>query len=399
MSPSGVISSASPQYVWNAESTATSYEIYVYEYATATTHHNSTLSAAAANCGSGTGQCDVTPAVTLPNGTYTWWVRGINGDGAGAWSADMWFTVSATGGVGTPTGNISTRTPTYTWASVAGAINYQVYTYNYGTSTTHFNSTLTAAQAGCGGGGTCTTTQTPALPQGEEYWWVRAETAGGWQAWSPNNSFTVLPVAPADIMLVSPYNSQVYPTPTFMWNATWDVDNYEIYIYNYDTATTALNQDITPAAAGCSAGTGTCSWTASTALATGTGYYWWIRPKNTSGVANWSIGYPFSVAAALDAPTLVSPTGSGQSTQPTYTWNEVSGATSYLVYVYDYGTATTHVDTEVTAAASCSGGTCSTTPPAGPATLVSGHQYYWWAAAKSATTTSAWSSPLIFYVQ
>jgi len=82
--PSGTVLTATPAFVWNAVSNATSYAVWDSNSGLV---HNFT--AAAAGCPSGTGTCSVTlPPLTL--GTSTQWVVNANNVvGTSAWSPIM----------------------------------------------------------------------------------------------------------------------------------------------------------------------------------------------------------------------------------------------------------------------------------------------------------------------
>ncbi|MCA9641747.1 MAG: fibronectin type III domain-containing protein, partial [Myxococcales bacterium] len=76
-----------PVYSWTAQGGITSYEVKLEDSAGAVTSW--TFSAADASCDSST--CNVTPAHVLSPGSYTVWVRAINGVGEGPWSQPEQF--------------------------------------------------------------------------------------------------------------------------------------------------------------------------------------------------------------------------------------------------------------------------------------------------------------------
>ncbi len=81
-----------PNYSWNALANATKYHLKVDD-ATGTVI-DQWLTAAQANCGSGTGTCAVNPTNELLNGAYQWWVQAANDSGPGPWSEVGLFTVA-----------------------------------------------------------------------------------------------------------------------------------------------------------------------------------------------------------------------------------------------------------------------------------------------------------------
>ena len=72
-----------------------------------------------------------------------------------------------------PSGNIATTTPTYTWNQVATATWYELYVNDSGTSG-KIQQWYTAAQAGCSSGtGTCSVTPSTGLAAGAAQWWIQ----------------------------------------------------------------------------------------------------------------------------------------------------------------------------------------------------------------------------------
>ena len=175
-----------------------------------------------------------------------------------------------------------------------------------------------------------------------------------------------------------------------MSNATW-------YLLQVNTNTpnkAVIYQWYTAAQANCN-GT-TCSVTPATTL-TGGGYTWWVLTYNSGGDGAWSTGMNFSttVIPKLGAATLVSPTGSiGTILNPTYTWNQVTGSTWYLLQV-NTNTPNKAVIYQwyTSAQVGCNGTTCSVTP----STTLAGGGYTWWVLTYS-TTDGTWSSGMNFTV-
>ena len=90
-----------------------------------------------------------------------------------------------------PSGTVSTATPTYTWNAVSGATRYylKVVDSSGGTKVLQW---YTATQAGCAAGtGTCSVTPATSLAAGAGQWVVQTSSAGGDGPWSSVLSFTV----------------------------------------------------------------------------------------------------------------------------------------------------------------------------------------------------------------
>ena len=96
ISPQGIISNPSPTYTWTMISNAEQYCLLVWDSA-GNVIHDTWYHASEVTNGS---NCSVTPAASLSNGDYDWWVRTWNSNGYGAWSAKMSFTVQANSDTG-----------------------------------------------------------------------------------------------------------------------------------------------------------------------------------------------------------------------------------------------------------------------------------------------------------
>ena len=156
---------------------------------------NQWYKAADAGCGSGTGTCSVTSGTALANGSCQWWIQTWNDYGSGPWSDAMSFAITGGGAPGkatqvSPTGSISTTTPTYTWNAVPSTTWYQLWVNDSSTSTGKIKTWYTAAQARCASGtGTCSVTPTTALALGSGQWWIQTWNDYGYGPWSDGMSF------------------------------------------------------------------------------------------------------------------------------------------------------------------------------------------------------------------
>ena len=137
------------------------------------------------------------------------------------------------------------------------------------------------------------------------------------------------PAAPGKASLVSPSGGIGTNNPTYTWNqvsgATW------YYLWVNGPSGNIFKKWYTSAQANCNGST--CSVAGATPnLGTGT-HTWWVQTWNDAGgFGPWSDGMSFSLATP-GAATLVSPSGSVTTNTPTFTWNQVSGATWYYLWV------------------------------------------------------------------
>jgi hypothetical protein len=184
VSPSGNISTSQPTYTWNKVTAATWYYVWVNNpsgTAVVTQWYD------ASGCGSTT--CALTPSVSLPVGTSTWWVATWNNAGYGPWSSGMSFTVGvplATTLI-SPTGSISTQTPTFTWNKVNSATFYYLTVRNAGGM--YVDQTWYDASVVCSAS-TCSVTPATTLATGNNAWWVETWNSFGYGPWSAGLTFT-----------------------------------------------------------------------------------------------------------------------------------------------------------------------------------------------------------------
>jgi aqualysin 1 len=118
-----------------------------------------------------------------------------------------------------PTGTTTDTTPTYKWAKVAGATNYQVELTKGGV----VQYTKTVAPSACVNV-TCTTTPTNVLATATYKWRTRAYVGAGWKTWSEYTTFIVGSAGPK-----AGYWSGAGDDFTVTANQLY-VSNYSIYI-------------------------------------------------------------------------------------------------------------------------------------------------------------------------
>ncbi|MBI5102955.1 MAG: SMP-30/gluconolactonase/LRE family protein [Nitrospirae bacterium] len=192
ISPIDTINTKSPQYKWNSVATATSYVISIW--VDGKSMFGGTFTANQAGCASG-GECSVTPPLAVNFGASArWWVRAINGVGAGSWSTPLNFTVvdpiPAAPTLISPSGTTASHTPEYRWNSVNIATSYWISIWIDGKSM--FSRSYTAAEVNCSGGGECYITPSLNINSGSSVrFWVRGINGAGAGSWSIPNSFTV----------------------------------------------------------------------------------------------------------------------------------------------------------------------------------------------------------------
>lgn len=464
IAPTGTIATNNPTYQWTPPAGgADTYRLWVDD---GSGPHviDEVFTEAVAGCVGGVGTCSVTASTTIASGSGTWWVLGTNTDGDGPWSAGVQFTLSASPAtLVSPTGTITTATPTYIWNAVSGASSYRVYVEDTGASP-RIDTTMTPTAAGCASGmGTCSYTSGTSVAAGAATWWVQTSGTGG--PWSSGMSFTVDLSCPGgcddgqpctddacDPMLgcthtsdamnacddgnactvgdacnsrgicqasdqnscrvtpIGPTGSDPGQSPTFTWTGVPGVTTYRLYVVdaaNQGSLTgdaPAVDSQVTAAAAGCPGGVGTCSFAPPVTLSPGRALFWVQTPPFVDGDQSGYQHGPWSSQASFDnglstRPVGLTPTGVAGSSTPTYTWSPIAGSgTTYRLWVSTSAWATVLTQDVTEAAAGCAGGagTCSLTP----ATPVpTGGAYFWVQANPDVGIYSAeglWSTGIAF---
>lgn len=217
--------------------------------------------------------------------------------------------------------------------------------------------------------------------------------AGNPPLWGSPSSFTwQLPPA----AIVAPTGSIATPNPTYTWSAGTNAQGYTIWVdpnpYPPPPAPATTLRKYYPREQVCVVTS--CSATPSLALPQG-GYVWWIITNHPDGSETWSAGQYFTVAPP-PAPTLLTPSGTVQVPSPVYTWQPVTGATSYelLVDTSPWNTAVRKV-TQNHPASVCNGATCSVNADVN---LPVGN-YDWYVSATGPTGKGPYGGPRGFTVQ
>ena len=155
--------------------------------------------------------------------------------------------------------------------------------------------------------------------------------------------------------------------------------DYHLYVKDVGTGAAVLDNSTL---------TGT-SFAPGPLLLAGHRYIWWIGAEAAAGVlgsTSWSGPATFTLAP-LAAPTHLATNFTGST--PTLSWNSVTGASSYRLYVVDAVTGALVLDNS------------SLTVPSFAVTggLTSGRRYTWYVAALGAAGAAGanfWSSPASF---
>jgi hypothetical protein len=313
---------------------------------------------------------------------------------------DNAYTKTITVGLGaatliSPSGQISTNKPTYTWNAVPGSTWYYLWVED--SKGTAIKKWYSADQAGCYiGSDICSVTPETAVAPGSAKWWIQTWGANIDGPWSDGMAFTVpAPPLPGKVTLISPSGEISTNTPAYVWTAdplaTW----YLLWVN--DSTGNKIGTWITPEQAGCSSGTGTCTVSPGTVLAPGSGT-WWVQTYGSNGYGPWSDGMAFTVPAPRlpGKVTLISPSGVISTNTPGYTWYADPKATSYCLYVNDSTGNKINIWYSAVQAGCYGGtGTCSVAPGIALAT----GSGTWWVQTWNDNGYGPWSDSLSFSVQ
>ncbi len=195
-------------------------------------------------------------------------------------------------------------------------------------------------------------------------------------ALATNYVWTFSTIAAGTPILVSPFDGAINQalSTTLNWNTVQGANSYQLQVsldpgfpftvYN-DSTLTNTSQVVS-------------------GLTVGTTYYWRVNSKISGGTSDYSTVWSFTTITVPAAPILIAPIVSAIniSTSPTFTWNAVSGASSYSLQVSTSNSFATTVYSNLTI-----NGTSQQVSG-----LVGGTVYYWRVNAKNAAGTSAYSS-------
>ena len=325
-----------------------------------------------------------------------WWIRTANTVGAGAWSAGLTFTVPMPSDTTPPSIAIATPSTTGTYTASTATLAMS------GTASDNVAVTQVSWSTDRGGSGVATGTTAwtiGAVPLGAG---VTVVTVVARDA-ANNTATATLTVTynapPGPATLVAPTGTITTTTPSFTWHAVSGATDYQLWV-NDAGQQARINATYTAAAAGCAAGTGTCSVSPGVALAAGAAM-WWIRTSNGAGEGSWSAGLAFVVPPPADSTvppgpaTLVAPSGIISTATPAFTWQAVSGATEYQLWVNDASQQARINATYSAAAAGCPAGTGTCT--ISPAVTLAPGAALWWIRTSNAAG-GAWSAGLAFLV-
>jgi subtilisin family serine protease len=255
---------------------------------------------------------------------------------------------------------------TLDWTNVPGATGYVVQvSLNGDFSSFVVNQSTASSEYAVSGLNTNT----------QYYWRVKATNDDDISPWSSVRNFTTLIPTLSAPTLVSPANNATGQNTslTLDWNNVTGATGYVVQVsLSSSFSTYVLNQSTAS------------SQYSVTGLNTNTPYYWRVQATNDDTESAWSSVRNFTtLVPTLSAPTLVSPANNAtdQNTSLTLDWDNVTGASGYVVQVSQSASFTSFVVNESTTSSQYAVSGLSTST-----------QYFWRVKATNDDTESSWSS-------
>jgi hypothetical protein len=181
VSPLATTTLARPTYIWSKVWNSTYYRLWVKNSSGAWVMQN--LYGASNICGAT--NCAVTPATSLVNGTYTWYIQTLTATQNGAWAGHTFTVAIPAPGVSTlvsPKGTIHLAKPTFIWSKDSAATLYRLWIKNNTTSAWVIQN-LYAGKNICGATN-CAIVSPVTLANGSYTWYIDTLTATQNGQWS-----------------------------------------------------------------------------------------------------------------------------------------------------------------------------------------------------------------------
>ncbi|BBH17543.1 hypothetical protein Back2_18300 [Nocardioides baekrokdamisoli] len=266
-------------------------------------------------------------------------------------SAVLIVPAAANASVATPTmlapiGAAPSSAPTFSWARVAGAVNYQIVVQNSSGQQVVNQTTANSRYA-----------PTSLLADGSYTWEVRANGSAGSGSWA-SATMTVSPTAPPT--LISPVGGQTLAQPTqpvlLKWSSVGGAVDYQIQV---DSSGTTWTSPTNYEAKG-------NQYFVDTPAAPGT-WYWRVRAVRGQGLyTSWSDPASYMVGTLADPTAGADVSGSPVMQDVRIDWQPVPGAMTYQVQVGRDTDFNNLVDDRVVDGTAYS-----------PSTTYDNGQYYW----------------------
>ena len=346
-----------PTFRWTAIAGATSYKIHINNSTTGKSPYLLATSNTA----------EFTPITDMEIGKFTMWIMPVYAVGESVWSAPQTFNILVA-----PTWQPMQRTqltarPTLSWNALPGAVSYDIWADNF---STRQQQTIRRTVTGT------TWTSDVDLPIGVHRFWFRGLDAKNVpNTWSVLQEFLVVPV----VTPLTPGASLFDTTPEFTWQSVTGAASYDLTVRNATSNAVVIEQKNITAT----------RFTPQIGLPTGS-YKWFVFAVSPASIGSIRSGAATTRDVFIGGrPTLLAPSGPGQSSRPEFRWGLVDDAVSYTLYVARPSGSNYVKVLETT------GLTTLSWQPTNP---IAGGSYRVWVAAVSGTGVPVWSNPLDFSI-
>jgi len=260
-------------------------------------------------------------------------------------------------------GTLATDDFTINWDAVPGAATYDVWVNRLTSGTSQYFRNVSVAT---------NSVAVSDFAPGRYAIWVNSQTAAGFSGlWSQQGLVTVsVPVSGLNVT-----GGSISSTPTLTWNAVAGATNYDVWVDNLTTNQSEVVRNTSV--------NGTSLQL--DGLAAGS-YRAWVRSRDENGGNYaWSGAFDFEHQATA---RVLTPTGTGNSDTPLFTWTAVSGATRYELWVSNLNGSGRVIHEENLTANSFTPGSA----------LSSGNYRIWIRAFDGSNATVGWSGAFDFSV-
>ena len=253
----------------------------------------------------------------------------ISADVAPGTSTSKFFPGKAT--LVSPKSVIGTTKPTFIWNPVAGSTEYRLKVVNINNPyhpviNQWYDSVEVLSNS------RCSIEPDVVLAPGTYKWWIQTRNYKGYGPWSNYMSFKLANILPGKAILVSPKLTVGTSKPTFIWNPVAGSTEYRLKVVNINNPNYPVIDMWKDSVEVLS--NSRCLIKPNVALDPGVTYKWWIRARNSNGDGPWSnyVSFRFANTSPGKA-TPISPRGLTSTSNPTFIWTAVQGATQYNLQV------------------------------------------------------------------
>lgn len=307
VAPIGQVATDNPEFVWQQQSDATLYRIYLYDRQSGERVH---LDNHDSDTVCRDGLCRIQFDLNLGYArNHRFYLKAYNPDGYSDWARAFFHYLppapAAVSGL-SPSGNITDAHPAFQWQASANATTYRLYVWNKDNKARVLLQNYAAA-AICSAD-SCTVNLTDIdFPPGTGFLFaVRAYNSGGWSDWSDRSHFEHVEDPPPVVTTLLPQGPVTASSPEFQWQAQSGVTQYRLYVWNRDDRIRVHLANYQPDTI---CDQSICSIAPlDQGLPAGDRLLYRVRAMNSGGWNNWSDARYFSYIPANQRPVAVADT-------------------------------------------------------------------------------------------